>query len=495
MTPQVSRSIAIQANQHWPLHSVAATRAMEAQLQAQLPTHTLMQRAGLASAQLALAIAPHAQNIWIACGPGNNGGDGLEAAIHLTRWGKQVAVNCVSDFTSASKDAQKAYQRAQAAGVTFQDQAPSHFDLAIDALLGIGGHSRPTGLMAQWLDLMLDTDAPVLCLDVPSALMADTGQWLHKPLRARASQRHTLSFLTLKPGMFTADGRDAAGTIWFNPLGQAWPHAPAQAVLQSHTSTRSRLLTHNTHKGHFGDVQVVGGANGMTGAAVLAGIAALHAGAGRVFLGLFDHTAQASISAAHPCLMVRDWQDLPTLTTQTVVCGCGGGNSVQQALPTLLSKAAHLVLDADALNALAQDTQLQTLLTHRNAKQRPTVLTPHPLEAARLLGLSTSEVQANRLLHAQTLADRFQCVVVLKGAGSIIASPNTTPVINPTGNALLATAGTGDVLAGLIGARLAQGQSAWEAACSAVFDHGLCAEKWPHDAATLDAAQLAACLR
>jgi hydroxyethylthiazole kinase-like uncharacterized protein yjeF len=163
----------------------------------------------------------------------------------------------------------------------------------------------------------------------------------------------------------------------------------------------------------------------------------------------------------------------------TVACGCGGGDAVHAALPKVISTAKSLVLDADALNAIAADAQLQSLLIARGRRGRPTVITPHPLEAARLLGRSTGDVQSDRLAAARALAERFGCVAVLKGSGTVIAAPERVPHINPTGNARLATAGTGDVLAGLIAARLASSGDAFEAACGAVFDHGLAADCWP----------------
>jgi ADP-dependent NAD(P)H-hydrate dehydratase / NAD(P)H-hydrate epimerase len=171
------------------------------------------------------------------------------------------------------------------------------------------------------------------------------------------------------------------------------------------------------------------------------------------------------------------------LREQTVVCGCGGGDAVRHVLPQVLSLAPRLVLDADALNAIAVDTSLQTLLIARSKRGKlvglSTILTPHPLEAARLLGMSAAQVQADRLAAAQTLADRFGCVVVLKGAGSIIAAPALTPQINASGNAKLATAGTGDVLAGVVGAFLAATANPFQAACSATFLHGLAADQSP----------------
>jgi hydroxyethylthiazole kinase-like uncharacterized protein yjeF len=241
-------------------------------------------------------------------------------------------------------------------------------------------------------------------------------------------------------------------------------------------------------------VSVLGGAPGMSGAAMLAGLAALHGGAGRVLLGLLDEAAHHTVTTAHPALMVRKPEELD-LKTSTVVCGCGGGDGIHALLHNVLSSSKKLVLDADALNAIARDTSLQTLLKKRSTRQKPTVLTPHPLEAARLLNCTSKDVQQNRLHAAQQLADTFQCVVVLKGSGSLIASPHHTAVINGSGNALLATAGTGDVLAGLMGAYIARHEDVFEAVCQAVFAHGHVADAWPIAGPALDAASLAASVR
>ena len=483
----------LQSQDKWPLYNVAQTRSIETEAQAALPAYTLMQRAGLATAQLALAIAPHAQKIWIACGPGNNGGDGLEAAVHLQAWGKHPIVTWLDQDGRCPADAQLALQRAQAAGVPFDQQIPQQFDLAIDALLGIGAQRAPEGVMAQYLTALQITDAPVLCVDIPTGLHADTGEWLGTcNAKPNNTQRHTLSLLTLKPGLFTADGRDASGQVWFNNLRVETPHA-CTAWLQQHSTTPSDR-PHNTHKGSFGDVSVIGGAQGMSGAAALAAIAALHGGAGRVFVGVMDASARHTISATHPPLMVRAPEDL-NLQTSTVVCGCGGGDEIHALLPNVLSSSQQLVLDADALNAVARDTSLRNLLVKRSARHKPTVLTPHPLEAARLLNYTANDVQHNRILAAQQLADQFQCVVVLKGSGSIIASPHHTPVVNHSGNALLATAGTGDVLAGLTGAYIAHHEDLFEASCQAVFAHGHVADHWPSQGLALDAAMLAASVR
>lgn len=468
------------------LHNVAGTREIERAAQAALPAHTLMQRAGLAVAQLALAVEPHARRIWIACGPGNNGGDGLEAAIHLTHWAKSPVVTWLGNRDSATPDSAAAYHRACEAGVCFADGPPREHDLCIDALLGIGATTRvPEERMAHWIQCINTAGAPVLAVDVPSGLNADSGWAVSPHVRAH----HTLSLLTLKPGLFTALGRDCVGTVWLDDLGVGQAHQPLSgpcAWLADAPASVPRA--HASHKGSFGDVAIVGGAQGMTGAALLAARAALHAGAGRVLVGLLDGGG-LNVDSHQPELMFRSAQHLD-FSTLTTVCGCGGGETVATLLPAILHHAPALVIDADALNAIAKDAALQALLKARTQRQHTSVLTPHPLEAARLLGVSTAEIQLDRLKAAQALANRFDCIVILKGSGSVIAAPHKTPVINPTGNARLATAGTGDVLAGMVGAAMAAGADAWNAACRSVYQHGLAADLWPRGQ-TLLAGELA----
>lgn len=458
-----------------PLHQIAATRQLEAALAAGLPPHTLMQRAGLTTARLALALAPHAQTFWIACGPGNNGGDGLEAAMHLQQWGKTPLVSWLGTPQDAPADAQTSFARAQAAGVRFLDAQPAECNFCIDALLGIGTTRPAEGRLAQWIAHINALAVPVLAVDLPSGLNADTGA--ANGLCVRAS--HSLSLLTLKPGLFTGQGRDQSGQVWFESLGAETASIAPQATLGGAPPLATR--PHASHKGSYGDVAIIGGAPGMSGAALLAATAALHHGAGRVFVGLLDGSS-LGVDTCQPELMFRPMASLDPAQL-TVVGGCGGGRAITASLPRLLSIAPRLVLDADALNSIASDSQLATLLRARAARQRQTVLTPHPLEAARLLGSTTAEVQHDRLAAAEQLAQQLGCTVVLKGSGTVIAAPGATPVINPTGNARLATAGTGDVLAGLIGARLARGESAFEAACAAVWQHGQAADIWPQDQA------------
>jgi hydroxyethylthiazole kinase-like uncharacterized protein yjeF len=484
----------------WPVLSPQQVRQLEPALQAQSAI-PLMQSAGLACARLALALAPHAQRLWIAAGPGNNGGDGLQAALYLHQWGKPVLVSLMASPEQSPQDAQAALQRARLAGVRIENQVPDKWlaqmgaqDLCIDALLGIGASRALSPDMWAWVQALQGCAAPVLAIDVPTGLNPRSGQWLGKQRGQETAVRvdHTLSLIAVQAGLLMGHGRDASGQIWLDDLG----YRPDQhglsplAWLNRAHSPPSKL--HASHKGSHGDVAVIGGemddaGMGMGGAAILAAKAALNAGAGRVMLSLLS--SGRAHSSAPPDLMQRDHNQL-ALHQLSVVCGCGGGQAVQAVLPKVLLHSAQLVLDADGLNALAQDPQLQTLLRQR-APLQTTVLTPHPLEAARLLHCSTSEVQHDRLTAAQSLAERFQCCVLLKGSGTVIAAPGETPRINTTGNGRLAMGGTGDVLAGLIGARLAQGLSAFEAACSAAAQHAQLANDWPEGQA-LTASRLAA---
>ncbi len=355
------------------LFDIAATRRLEQAAAAQLPPHALMQRAGLATAKLALALAPHARSIWIACGPGNNGGDGLEAAMHLQRWSKQTVVTWLGDEAIAPADSLAALARATQAGVRFAPEPPTDLapqDLCIDALLGIGASRAPQGRMARWIDALGRSAATVLAVDVPSGLNPDTGVMTTTnvadsvdSIRARGTfhAQYTLCLLTLKPGLFTAHGRDAAGHVWFDDLGVDSAGETPAAMLSAPPAPEVRF--HATHKGSYGDVAVIGGAPGMTGAALLAGTAALHGGAGRVFVALLD-AAAPSVDMRQPELMLRSAASLD-LKSMVVVCGCGGGDAVRHELARVISTAAHAVLDADALNAIATDTQLQTPLRAR----------------------------------------------------------------------------------------------------------------------------------
>jgi len=474
--PQISAQITAD-NGPWPLHNATASRAAEQRALSNAQPGTLMARAGWAVARLARATAPHAAQVQVWAGPGNNGGDGLVAARELHRAGHGVQIILLADAARLPADAAAALKAAEQAGVpiacaALTAQVPG---LVIDALLGLGTSRAPAGALAQAIAHINGCGAPVLAVDIPSGLHPDTGAVMGE---AAVEAQVTLALLTLKPGCFTHQGRDHAGAVWFDTLGAAADDCTAW--LNGPPPHRGRR--HAGHKGSYGDVAVVGGAAGMVGAAWLAAGAALAAGAGRVYCSLLGDAA-AGPPPGRPELMTRpQWwlSPPPVLTAKTVVCGCGGGADVRQALPPLLSHAGRLVLDADALNALAADSALQSLLRQRGDRGLPTVLTPHPLEAARLLKCSSADVQRDRITAAQALSAQFGVTVLLKGSGTVVASSKGLPQINSTGNAALATAGTGDVLAGwTAGLWSQQPEAAVSAiASAAAWQHGRAADEF-----------------
>ncbi len=472
----------------WTLHDAPSSRRVETVALSPHPPHTLIERAGLAVARLALAIQPLGRHAVIFAGPGNNGGDGLVAARHLAALGWTVEVVLTGPEPKAGSDAAHALQAAYQAGLMPHrdiDRAPRRADLVIDALLGLGASRAPDGEIAsaiQAIDRLRQAAATILSIDVPSGLDVRTGQ----PLGADAVRAdHTLTFLTLKSGLFTGEGRALAGRLWFDDLGTPSSGEDGVGMLFGASCIAEWQRTHaraaTSHKGRHGDVVVLGGAPSMRGAAWLAAASALAAGAGRVYAALPDDDGQPW--PTRPELMHWDfarWQ-APAAQWRNVVavCGCGGGTAISAALSTVLHGATRVVLDADALNLIASDGSLQAAVKQRAAHGWETMLTPHPLEAARLLGLgSAADVQNDRLDAATQLALRFEATVVLKGSGSVVMTRGRRLSINSTGSSALATAGSGDVLAGWIGGLWAQspGIAPHDLACAAVAWHGAAAE-------------------
>ncbi|MEB0134835.1 NAD(P)H-hydrate dehydratase [Actimicrobium sp. CCC2.4] len=458
------------------LYSVAALRRIEQAALQQVPAGTLMQRAGLATSSAALAlltVTPVAASILVLAGPGNNGGDALDAAARLAEAGASVSIHLCADPERLPADAQDALQRARQSTAVFVDALPPvHWSLVIDGLFGIGLARPIAGAMADLIRMINRLDLTVLAIDVPSGLDADNGA-LVGDVAIRAS--HTITFIGDKPGLHTLAGREQAGTIFVEPLGidaalyeSCALELSGPALFASAVHTRS----HASHKGSYGDVMVLGGADGMTGATILAARCALHAGAGKVHAAFIGSVP--AFDPLHPELMCRSAGNID-FGKAVLVAGPGLGTGTMAAalLLRILQSSQPLVLDADALNLVAADPALQ----QRVARHPATVLlTPHPLEAARLLGCTVGRVQADRTAAAAALAVRLQAVVILKGSGSIIARPDGHMAINPSGNPALASGGTGDVLAGLCGALLAQGWPAWEAATGATWLHGHAAD-------------------
>lgn len=473
----------------WPLWNAAGTRALEAEAKSKLPAGALMQRAGHSVARWARALAPHALRAWVAAGPGGNGGDGLYAAAYLRKAGLEVQVTLVADAGSLAAEPAAALEQAREAGCVIGPALPdSAAELAIDALLGLGAHRAPAGTMLAAMQAFNGMPGCRLAVDLPSGLHADTGTRLGA---VAASAHATLSLLTLKPALFTGAGRDHAGEAWFDDLGCETRSASdpvARLATAQDVAAVLRPRLHERHKGSFGDVLVVGGATGMLGAVRLAAQGAAAAGPGRVFVSPLD-PAHALADAQHPEWLWTACAWLPgrhRVEETTVVCGCGGALAVAHTLPPLLARSPRLVLDADALNALAHDPQLRRQLQARRARGQATVLTPHPLEAARLLGCETAQVQSDRIGAARALTGELQATVLLKGSGSVIAGADRLPTVNPTGSGSLATGGTGDVLAGWLGGLWAghgtnsacnADETGWRCAIAAAWLHGRAGER------------------
>ncbi len=450
-------------------------------------TTQLMEQAGMAAARLALALVPnHDGPIWVACGPGNNGGDGLVAARLLHQHGIAVRVSLLASKNTPPAATAAALAAAQDAGLAIctEMRAPPSTRLGIDALLGLGLSRAPSPEIAAGIKALNSLSAPVLALDLPSGLHPDHGCLTGE---AAVHAQHCLALLTLKPGLFTGAGRAHCGELWFDDLGQAPTHAGDALLvgapcLSAWRAQAAASSNHAKHKGSQGDVLVIGGVAGMRGAARLAARAALAAGAGRVYV-CFLGAAPDDIDPQRPELMrflqpsLEDPSAIASWCHKTLVCGCGGGDAIAAQLAQVLGHGQRLVLDADALNAVALDTGLRTGLKQRRSKGLATLLTPHPLEAARLLGSDAASVQADRIGAAQALVDELGCQVILKGSGSIIAGPHRQTAINSSGSAALATPGSGDVLAGWLGGLWAQQPMAdpHDLACLACYWHGAAA--------------------
>ena len=463
------------------LYTVAQIRAIEQAALVQLPAGTLMLRAGKAVADAALALLPKDttdRRILIAVGPGNNGGDALVAALELTTHG--VAVSIVMPVTpgALSPDAKTALDNVKSkliSHIDFSDLLNNqHWDLAIDGLFGIGLTRAVEGEFRALVNYLNNLSCPILAIDVPSGLNADDGS-LVGPDGIAVKASTTISFIANKPGLHTLHGRDYAGAVIVNDLdiprslfGVPVAELNRPALFNSSMHPRA----HASHKGSHGDLFVMGGASGMTGAVLLAARAGAMTGAGRVFAG-FLGTAPP-FDPLHLELMCRSAYSLnPTRGAIVVGPGMGMSREANDLLARMLSTNLDLVIDADGLNLLAVEPGLQQRLIQRRAA---TLLTPHPLEAARLLEIPIEEIQNDRLDAAKKLATKFQSVVIVKGSGTVIANPDNSLVINTTGNPALATAGTGDVLAGLCGSLLAQQWPVWDAALAAVWIHGHAAD-------------------
>jgi ADP-dependent NAD(P)H-hydrate dehydratase / NAD(P)H-hydrate epimerase len=455
-----------------PIYPVAGIRRIEERyLRDANPP--LMERAGAAAAKVALElISERGAKVLIVAGPGNNGGDAFVMARILRQAGHSVTVVLGGDASNLPADARAACQAFREAGGEIVSEPPRVERLppalAVDGLFGIGLTRPIEGRYLEWVSWLNGLSCPVLAIDIPSGLDADTGRVLGCAVRAT----HTATFIALKPGLLTRDGPDLCGLITVHDLHLPQDHGimpSGYTVAPALFAEFLRPRPHNCHKGMFGDAGVVGGAAGTVGAALLAARAALKLGAGRVFVGLLAAEA-LRVDPLQPELMLRSAHEVVTIASALALGpGLGQSEDARGLLQAAIARPVPLALDADALNLVALHP---VLARHAASRTAPTLITPHPAEAARLLGVSTTEVQADRVAAACALAKRFHCHALVKGAGSVIAAPDGRWFINGSGNPGMASAGMGDVLSGIVVALLAQ---RWDALCAllaAVHVHG-----------------------
>ena len=438
--------------------------------------YELMCRAGRAVVDVACDRLPDARHWLIMCGPGNNGGDGYVVARLAQQAGIDVTLCSLIDPRELKGDAARAYSDWQAVGgevVQWPLPEDGSYDLALDALLGTGIDRVVGGEFHRAITYLNQLTCPKLAIDIPSGLNADTGC----PMGCATRAVSTVTFVGRKRGMYTADGPDYCGEVSFDDLAIPAKAASTQAdgagtlLSSGFLAETLKPRTRNSHKGSFGRVLAVGGISGMGGAIRLCGEAALRSGAGRVTLAT-SPTHATMVNLGRPELMVNaidsDTDLLSKLDSDFVVAvgpGLGMTDWSASLLDTCLASALPLVVDADGLNLLAQRSSQPPV--HRDNW----ILTPHPAEAARLLACEVSDIQKDRVTSAVAIARRFGACVVLKGCGTVVADPSGDYAICAAGNPGMATAGSGDVLTGIIVALLGQGLSCFNAARAGVLSH------------------------
>ena len=497
-----------------PLLRVAAVRRIEQAAAAALPAGALMERAAQAVAEAAAGRARTLggpPEIVALVGPGNNGGDALLAAMHLAERGwavRAVVPDPQAAVADGAADARAVHARWQAGGGTLAGpqalaEAPAAPRLWLDGLFGIG-LSRPIAGAAAALVARVAADGgPVIAIDVPSGLDADRGSPVGGREGVVVAAEATVTMIAGKPGLWTGAGLQAAGRCTVATLGlddavhaaaAAADSEDACAAWEQEDALRAWPAAGvDVHKGSFGQVLVDGGGRGLEGALLLAARGAQAVGAGKVFVRVPE--GEAPFDPREPQLMRWPAEAVPPAHGVRVVgCGLGTGEAAVARLAEAIAAPGPLVLDADALNLLAAGR-----LAWRARAAAPTVLTPHPLEAARLLGTTTADIQADRWGAVRALATRFDACVVLKGAGTLVAAPRRPALAVAGAVPALASAGTGDVLAGILGGLLARGVAdAFEAAALGAWLHAQGGALWQTQhraAAGLSAAELPSAVR
>jgi NAD(P)H-hydrate epimerase len=441
----------------------------------------LMRRAGRAAWHCVLRHWPQAQRLVVVCGPGNNGGDGYVLARLALEAGRNVRVVRLAEHSPRTESATRArdeFRERNGRTETFVDALPPA-DLIVDALFGLGFTRAPEGSSRALIEAINAHPAACLALDTPSGVDADRGA---VPGAAVAATR-TLEFIVPKPGLRTGAAIDLAGRLELAelqlPQGVFENIAPHSAlVLPDALRNVLRPRPRNAHKGLSGRVLCLGGDHGSGGAILLCADAALRSGAGLVDVATREEHIAAML-ARRPEAMGRAVERSEDLAVQlqhadVVAVGPGLGQGVwgRVLFGAALTAGKPLVIDADALNLLAA----------RNQPLPPDcILTPHPGEAARLLGSTVQDIQNDRFGAAHSLAEKFKAIVVLKGAGTIVAAPDHRPAVIGAGNPGMAVGGMGDLLTGVIAALRAQGQPAFDAACVGALLHAAAGDEAARD--------------
>lgn len=437
----------------------------------QIPGYTLMYRAAECAFRTLRKRWPRARRVLVLCGAGNNAGDGYVVGRIARGEGLQVSVASLFDPAKLTGDAQIAWQTYRDSGGETIEWSPDlleEADVVVDAILGTGLTRPLSGRALEIVAQVNSSGKPVLAIDVPTGLNADTGRVMGGAIRATV----TVTFVGLKLGLYTGAGPAHTGEIVFDGLGipgglaNEVPHAGrriSEALIKKILPRRRK----DAHKGDFGHVLVVGGGAGMPGAAALAGAAALRVGAGKVTVAAWPDNV-AAIGGVRPELMcrgVREGGDIADLARQADVIALGPGlgqdDWAQALFDACLTAGRPLVIDADGLNLLAKT----------NARSEDWILTPHAGEAARLLKVSPQDVQDERCLSLAKILERYGGVAVLKGAGSLVGRVGEVPWVCDRGNPGMATAGMGDVLTGVIAGVLAQCANQFDAARVGTFVH------------------------
>lgn len=466
-----------------PFYRAAAMREIDRQTFTALgiSEYALMCRAGEAAFHVLVSQWPEARRILVLCGTGNNGGDGWVLARLAYEAGLECRVALFGDPSRIAGAARMAYDAwcesnmgtyVNAETLNAGDLEIDACDIVIDALTGIGLSGPARADFVELIALINASPVPVLSLDVPSGVDGDTGSVIGSAIHATT----TITFIAHKPGLLTGAALNHVGQLVLTDLGAPSPVFESVSADGYHISAdaagglATRSMT--AHKGHFGHVLVIGGNRGMGGAALLAAGAALRSGAGLVSLATRSEHVSAALTR-HPELMVTGLDDaaaLPALCDgkSAIVIGPGlrQDDWAKQCLRHAVETGLPLVCDADALNVIAEGAVTIP-------SDLPLIITPHPGEAARLADVPTGEIESDRVRWAATLAERYAAVVVLKGAGTVVASVSKEdlPIICTGGNPGMATGGMGDVLAGLIGALVVQGLTLMEASTLGVATH------------------------